>query len=56
MIVVLGICVIVEAVLILKWKVSAYAMFYYLEKKNYTQPNVEETAECIEYVIKHAFK
>lgn len=54
--VILGICIAVEAVLILKWKIATHAMVYYIEKKNYTQPNDKEMAECTEYVIKHMIK
>lgn len=48
--------IVVEAVLVLKWKVSANALIYYMELKKYTQPNSTEMEVCTAYVVRQMFK
>lgn len=48
--------ILIEAVMILKWKIATHAMIYFMEKKGYTQPTSEEMAECTEFVGKHMLK
>lgn len=42
MYIVLIVILLIEAILILKWKVATHAMIYFLEKKGYTQPTKKE--------------
>lgn len=48
--------IVVEAVLILKWKISTNALIYYMELKKYTQPNNTEMEVCTAYVVRQMFK
>lgn len=48
--------IVVEAVLVLKWKVSTNALIYYMELKKYTQPNSTEMEVCTAYVVRQMFK
>lgn len=50
------ILIVVEAVLILKWKISTHALVYYIELKKYTQPNNAEMEVCTAYVVRQMFK
>lgn len=50
------IVIVVEAILILKWKVSTNALIYYMELKKYTQPNSTEMEVCTAYVVRQMFK
>ena len=48
--------IVVEGILILKWKVSTAALIYYMETKKYTQPNNKEMEVCTKKVIEHMLR
>ncbi len=48
--------VMVEGIVILKWKISTAALIYYMEIKKYTQPDREEMAVCTRKVVEHLLK
>lgn len=53
---VLIIVMVVEVVLILKWKIWAMTLIYYMELKKYTQPNKAEMEVCTRKVIRHMIR
>lgn len=40
----------------IKWKVTALALIYYMEKNRYKLPNDEEMKECTGFVVKNMIK
>ncbi len=40
----------------MKWRIVTLSLIYYMEKKQYSQPNKEEMNDCTTYVIKNFFK
>ena len=53
---ILVIAVVLEAVLLLKWKISATALIYYMETKKYMQPSKIEIELYTKMVIEKMIK
>lgn len=39
-----------------KWRIATLAIIYYIEKKQYIQPDDREMRKCTAWVIKNMFK
>ena len=46
----------VEAILVIKWRITTAVLIYYMELKKYTQPDKKELEVCTEWVIRQLFK
>ena len=53
---VLIVLVLILAVGRLKWKISAHALAYYIEKNQYKTPDPDDMKECTDFVGKQMFK
>lgn len=39
-----------------KWKITTLSLIYYMEKKQYKQPDENEMKDCIDFVVRNTIK
>lgn len=51
-------CILLAAMILmaLKWKISVWALLYYIEKNQYKFPSDEDLKECTGFVVDKMFK